>query len=95
MNTPSLVIYLTEETIIYTNFTSKNYQKEFFNIFGINFKKKFSCQQLSTPLPGGRFVYSRWDDQTNMIELWQRQNLTIEHDQNWNQQTLTLCPGPS
>ena len=35
------------------------------------------------------------DDWINMTEPWQGWNLTIEHDQNWNQRTFILCPGSS
>ena len=35
------------------------------------------------------------DDRMNMTESRQWWTLRIEHDQNWNRQTLTLLPGSS
>ena len=32
---------------------------------------------------GGLFTWPNQDDQMNMTELWQRQTLIIEHDQNF------------
>ena len=36
----------------------------------------------------GLFTWPNQDDRMNLTESWQPQTLSIEHDQNWNQQPI-------
>ena len=43
----------------------------------------------------GLLGWPNQDDRMNMTKPWLQRTLIIEHDQNWNRQTLTLRSGSS
>ena len=62
------------------------------NSFPHSTKQVFSSLQW---LIWGKLTWMNQDDRINKKKSWQQRAKKIEDDQNWNWQTLTLCPGSS